>query len=162
MISIKICRKQSKFLLTIHLCFLWLTIPCLVLRNSMLICKVINEWADQWKMSFNYDPSKQAVEIYFFGKSVPTYAPGIILVVVLSLIRNFISILVLLTGNWLLNIIWEIKFQKLIKALGLLLGCVSSSLEIRSWPYIGHLSDPTLIMGMSYMIIQVMLPFHNS
>ena len=38
---------------------------------------VINERADQWNMSFNYHPSKQAVEIYFSRKSVPIHAPGI-------------------------------------------------------------------------------------
>ena len=28
----------------------------------------ISEWANQWKMSFNPDPSKQAVEVYFSHK----------------------------------------------------------------------------------------------
>ena len=35
----------------------------------------ISEWAYQWKMSFNPDPSKQAVEVYFTRKSVPPDVP---------------------------------------------------------------------------------------
>ena len=34
------------------------------LNNDML---KISEWAHQWKMSFNPDPTKQAVEVYFLG-----------------------------------------------------------------------------------------------
>ena len=40
--------------------------------------EVINEWADQWKFSFNTDPSKQAVDICFSRKYLPIHAPGII------------------------------------------------------------------------------------
>ena len=32
------------------------------------------EWAIQWKMSFNPDPSKQAVEVYFSHKVDPVDA----------------------------------------------------------------------------------------
>ena len=35
----------------------------------------IGAWANKWKMSFNPDPSKQAVEIYFSRKARPTIAP---------------------------------------------------------------------------------------
>ena len=37
----------------------------------------ISEWAYQWKMSFNPDPSKQAVGVYFSRKGVPDNAPVI-------------------------------------------------------------------------------------
>ena len=36
----------------------------------------ISEWARQWKMSFNPDPSKQAVEVYFTRKLLPANAPA--------------------------------------------------------------------------------------
>lgn len=35
----------------------------------------ISEWAYQWKMSFNPDPSKQAVEVYFTRKLDPPNPP---------------------------------------------------------------------------------------
>ena len=35
----------------------------------------ISEWAFQWKMSFNPDPSKQAVEVYFSVRHNPANAP---------------------------------------------------------------------------------------
>ena len=38
----------------------------------------ISEWAHQWKMSFNPDPSKQAVEVYFTRRQNPPIAPGLI------------------------------------------------------------------------------------
>ncbi|MEM6812740.1 MAG: reverse transcriptase domain-containing protein, partial [Pseudomonadota bacterium] len=38
------------------------------------LCK-ISEWAYQWKMSFNPDPSKQAVEVYFTRKLDPPNPP---------------------------------------------------------------------------------------
>ena len=37
----------------------------------------ISEWANQWKMSFNPDPSKQAVEVYFSHKLDPVDAPPV-------------------------------------------------------------------------------------
>ena len=37
--------------------------------------KTINEWAFQWKMSFNPDPNKQAQEVIFTRKS-RKYAPS--------------------------------------------------------------------------------------
>ena len=37
----------------------------------------ISEWACQWKMSFNPDPSKQAVSVYFSKRGVPANAPNI-------------------------------------------------------------------------------------
>ena len=37
----------------------------------------ISEWAHQWKMSFNPDPSKQAVEVYFTVRLLPHNAPVI-------------------------------------------------------------------------------------
>ncbi len=37
----------------------------------------ISDWAYQWKMSFNPDPSKQAVGIYFSKRGVPANAPNI-------------------------------------------------------------------------------------
>ena len=37
----------------------------------------ISEWAHQWKMSFNPDPSKQAVEVYFTVRLLPRNAPVI-------------------------------------------------------------------------------------
>ena len=35
----------------------------------------VSEWAHQWKMSFNPDPSKQAVEVYFTRRSNPPDPP---------------------------------------------------------------------------------------
>ena len=37
----------------------------------------ISEWAHQWKMSFNPDPTKQAVEVYFTRKRNPPVPPEI-------------------------------------------------------------------------------------
>ena len=37
----------------------------------------ISTWANQWKMSFNPDTSKQAVEVYFSKKKTPTIQPPI-------------------------------------------------------------------------------------
>ncbi len=37
----------------------------------------ISEWAHQWKMSFNPDPTKQAVEVYFSCRFNPANAPVI-------------------------------------------------------------------------------------
>ena len=39
--------------------------------------KLINSWAHQWKMSFNPDPSKQAVEVIFSRKKSEKYQPPI-------------------------------------------------------------------------------------
>ena len=38
---------------------------------------VINNWAYQWKMSFNPDPNKQAAEVIFPQKRVPVVEPSI-------------------------------------------------------------------------------------
>ena len=38
----------------------------------------ISEWAYQWKMSFNPDPSKQAVGVYFSRKGAPVNVPVIL------------------------------------------------------------------------------------
>ena len=38
--------------------------------------KKINDWANQWKMSFNLDPTKQAQEVIFFRKiKKPLHTP---------------------------------------------------------------------------------------
>ena len=37
----------------------------------------ISEWANQWKMSFNLDPTKQAIEIYFSKKINQVNIPDI-------------------------------------------------------------------------------------
>ena len=37
----------------------------------------VSEWAHQWKMSFNSDPSKQAVEVYFTRRINPPNPPEI-------------------------------------------------------------------------------------
>ena len=37
----------------------------------------VSEWAHQWKMSFNPDPSKQAVEVYFTRRLNPPNPPEI-------------------------------------------------------------------------------------
>ena len=44
------------------------SLKSLTLLNSDL--RLIMKWAVQWKMSFNPDPSKQAVEIIFSKKSI--------------------------------------------------------------------------------------------
>ena len=31
---------------------------------------IIRKWAEQWKLEFNPDPTKQAVEVYFLAKKV--------------------------------------------------------------------------------------------
>ena len=38
----------------------------------------IKEWARQWKMSFNPDPSKSAVEVYFSQKNKPPQPPPLV------------------------------------------------------------------------------------
>ena len=37
--------------------------------------ETINQWAHQWKMSFNPDPNKQATEVLFSGKVNPDDHP---------------------------------------------------------------------------------------
>jgi len=37
----------------------------------------ISEWTYQWKMSFNPDPSKQTVEVYFTRRTAPASVPAI-------------------------------------------------------------------------------------
>ena len=39
---------------------------------------LIRQWADKWKMSFNPDPTKQAVELTFSGKKKPIDHPPIL------------------------------------------------------------------------------------
>ena len=39
---------------------------------------LINDWAFQWKMSFNPDPSKQAAEVTFSLKKIPLVQPDVI------------------------------------------------------------------------------------
>ena len=46
---------------------------CSVKLNSDL--ERIAGWAKKWKMSFNPDPSKQAIEVYFSRKLNLDYAP---------------------------------------------------------------------------------------
>ena len=38
---------------------------------------VINQWAYQWKMEFNPDPNKQAIEPLFFCKKNSPYHPSL-------------------------------------------------------------------------------------
>ena len=40
--------------------------------------KEINDWAFQWKMSFNLDPSKQAQEVIFNRKSKRSTHPSLV------------------------------------------------------------------------------------
>ena len=39
---------------------------------------IIKAWASKWRMSFNPDPNKQAVEVTFYTKRVKTYHPDIL------------------------------------------------------------------------------------
>ena len=39
---------------------------------------VINQWAHQWKMQFNLDPTKQATEVLFSCKKRPVVHPPLI------------------------------------------------------------------------------------
>ena len=55
-----------------------------IVIDQLLSCEALNrdlarisEWAYQWKMSFNPDPSKQAVEVYFSCRNTPANAPVI-------------------------------------------------------------------------------------
>ena len=50
-------------------------IRCSIELNNDLL--KISEWAHQWKMSFNPDPSKQAVEVYFSRKLKPPDPPAL-------------------------------------------------------------------------------------
>ena len=38
---------------------------------------LISQWAYQWKMSFNPDPTKQAVQVVFSRKSIQSDQPKI-------------------------------------------------------------------------------------
>ena len=55
----------------------------------------ISEWAHQWKMSFNPDPTKQAVEVYFTRKrNPPQYLRKFTLTIQLSpykIIKNILD-----------------------------------------------------------------------
>ena len=53
-----------------------------IVIDQILSCEELNrdlarisEWARQWKMSFNPDPSKQAVEVYFSRRLIPPNVP---------------------------------------------------------------------------------------
>ena len=50
-------------------------IRCSIELNSDM--QKVSEWAHQWKMSFNPDPSKQAVEVYFTRRLNPPDPPEI-------------------------------------------------------------------------------------
>jgi len=50
-------------------------IRCSIELNSDM--QKVSEWAHQWKMSFNPDPSKQAVEVYFTRRRNPPDPPEI-------------------------------------------------------------------------------------
>ena len=45
-----------------------------ILNNDLAL---ISDWAFQWKMSFNMDPSKQAAEVVFSSKSINTQLPSL-------------------------------------------------------------------------------------
>ena len=45
--------------------------------NLNIDLTVINNWADQWKMSFTADPNKQGVEVVFSKKRIPVNQPSI-------------------------------------------------------------------------------------
>ena len=45
-----------------------------ILNNDLAL---ISDWAFQWKMSFNPDPSKQAAEVAFSSKSINTQLPSL-------------------------------------------------------------------------------------
>ena len=45
-----------------------------ILNNDLAL---ISDWAFQWKMSFNPDPSKQAAEVVFSSKSINTQLPSL-------------------------------------------------------------------------------------
>ena len=40
--------------------------------------EVIHQWAHQWKLKFNPDPTKQATEVLFSCKTSNTYHPQLI------------------------------------------------------------------------------------
>ena len=43
--------------------------------------KIINNWAFQWKMNFNPDPTKQAHEVIFSHKTKDIYHPRLVLTI---------------------------------------------------------------------------------
>ena len=45
--------------------------------------KKVSNWAFQWKMSFNPDPSKQAQEIIFSGKLKEILHPSVVLIMLM-------------------------------------------------------------------------------
>ena len=56
--------------------------------------KQISNWAHQWKMSFNPDPTKQAQEVIFSRKKISLIIQKFILIIVLLLSLPLKSILV--------------------------------------------------------------------
>ena len=55
----------------------------------------INKWAQQWKMSFNPDPTKMAQEVYSQGKSLRSFILLSFLMEKMLVVLNLINILVL-------------------------------------------------------------------
>ena len=68
-------KSQIKFFADDTSLFSIVTDPLLTANELNHDLKLIESWAYQWKMSFNPDPTKQAVEVLFSRKKNPVYHP---------------------------------------------------------------------------------------
>ena len=118
--------------------------------------KLINNWAFQWKMNFNPDPTKQADEVIFSRKAKEIYHPPLVFNntnVSQSSSQKHLG--VILDSKLIFDEHLKVVFLKISKTLGLLRKLHNllprSTLKI--------LSDPTLIMVIFFMIKLVICPF---
>ena len=75
MIYLVIYPIRQSYLLMIHLFLMWLMTNTSAneLNNDL---KKVSNWAFQWKMSFNPDPSKLAQEVIFSRKLKKSNTPS--------------------------------------------------------------------------------------
>ena len=118
--------------------------------------KLINNWAFQWKMNFNPDPTKQADEVIFSRKAKEIYHPPLVFNntnVSQSSSQKHLG--VILDSKLIFDEHLKMVSLKISKTLGLLRKLHNllprSTLKI--------LSDPTLIMVIFFMIKLVICPF---
>ena len=107
--------------------------------------KIINNWAFQWKMNFNPDPTKQAHEVIFSRKTIEIYHPPLIFNntnVSQSSSQKHLGLI--LDSKLIFDEHLKMVSLKISKTLGLLQK-LHNLLPIYNIQYTKLLSDPTLI-----------------
>ena len=118
--------------------------------------KLINNWAFQWKMNFNPDPTKQADEVIFSRKAKEIYHP--------PLVFNSTSVSPSSSQKHLGDILdSKLIFDEHLKVVSLkiskTLGLLRKLHNLLPRSTLKILSDPTLIMVIFFKIKLVICPF---